>query len=148
MTRTASFIIGSILAASALTLTACGGDAATEAAGPKAPAVIEIGRENVVEVTSQKITVGPLVSGELKAEREATVRAEIGGAVLQVYPREGETVGIVDVSEGSSEERIVGLMLGERAKDLGVVRADRVSAREAAAVPRVAARGLRAGSRL
>ena len=62
--------------------------------------------------------------------------------------REGETVGVVDVSEGSSEERIVGLMLGERAKDLGVVRADRASTREAAAVPRVAARGLRAGTRL
>ena len=41
---------------------------------------------------SQPITVGPLVSGELKAEREATVRAEIAGAILQVYPREGESV--------------------------------------------------------
>ena len=92
MTRTASFITGSVLAASALTLTACGGDAATEAAAPKAPVVIEIGRENVVEVKSQEITVGPLISGELKAEREATVRAEIGGAILQVYPREGESV--------------------------------------------------------
>ncbi|MEO5822619.1 MAG: efflux RND transporter periplasmic adaptor subunit [Vicinamibacteraceae bacterium] len=91
MTRTAQFITGSIFVASALALTACGGDA-SEAAGPKTPTVIEIGRENVVEVKSQEITVGPLVSGELKAEREATVRAEIGGAILQVYPREGESV--------------------------------------------------------
>jgi RND family efflux transporter MFP subunit len=92
VTRTASYITGSILVASVLALTACGGDTASEAAAPKAPPVIEIGRENVIEVKSQEITVGPLVSGELKAEREATVRAEIGGAVLQVYPREGDTV--------------------------------------------------------
>ncbi len=42
--------------ASALALTACGGDTTSEAAGPKAPPVIEIGRENVVEVTLQEIT--------------------------------------------------------------------------------------------
>jgi membrane fusion protein (multidrug efflux system) len=92
VTRTASFITGSILVAGALALTACGGDTTSEAAGPKTPPVIEIGRENVVEVKSQEITVGPLVSGELKAEREATVRAEIAGAILQVYPREGESI--------------------------------------------------------
>ncbi len=92
MTRTASLITGSILVAGALALTACGGDAATQAAAQKTPTVIEIGRENVVEVKSQPIVVGPLVSGELKAEREATVRAEIGGSILQVYPQEGQTV--------------------------------------------------------
>jgi membrane fusion protein, multidrug efflux system len=92
VTRTASFITGSFLLAGALALSACGGGTPSEAAAPKAPPVIEIGRENVVEVKSEAITVGPLVSGELKAEREATVRAEIGGAIVQVYPREGETV--------------------------------------------------------
>ena len=92
MTRTASFITGSIVVASALALSACGKGAAPEAAASKAPQQIEIGRENVVEVQSQPITVGPLVSGELKAEREATVRAEIGGSVLQVFPQEGQSV--------------------------------------------------------
>jgi len=91
VTRTASFITGSVLVASALALSGCKG-AAPEASATKAQELIEIGRENVVEVKSQPITVGPLVSGELKAEREATVRAEIGGSVLQVFPREGESV--------------------------------------------------------
>ena len=91
MTRTASFITGSILLASALAVSGCDKGAAQEAAS-KGPEQIEIGRENVVEVQSQSITVGPLISGELKAEREATVRAEIGGSVLQVFPREGESV--------------------------------------------------------
>ena len=36
-----------------------------------------------------EISVGPLVSGELRAQREATVRAELGGSVLQVLPEEG-----------------------------------------------------------
>ena len=90
-----SFVTGSVLlAAAALVSTGCGDGAAPEASAAAAPAVIEIGRENVVEVQSQEITVGPLVSGELKADREATVRAEVGGAVLQVFPKEGEAVRV------------------------------------------------------
>ena len=95
MTRHAfSFVAGSIVLTGALLASACGKSATTEASATTAPALIEIGRENVVEVTSQAITVGPLVSGELKAEREATVRAEVGGAILQVLPREGEAVKV------------------------------------------------------
>jgi membrane fusion protein (multidrug efflux system) len=90
-----SFVTGSVLlAAGALVSTGCGDGAAPEASAAAAPAVIEIGRENVVEVQSQEITVGPLVSGELKADREATVRAEVGGAILQVFPKEGEAVRV------------------------------------------------------
>ena len=38
------------------------------------------------------IVVGPIVSGELRAEREATVRAEIGGSMTQVNVEEGQAV--------------------------------------------------------
>ena len=48
--------------------------------------------ENVVTVARGAIVVGPIVSGELRAEREATVRAEIGGSVTQVNVREGQPV--------------------------------------------------------
>jgi RND family efflux transporter MFP subunit len=72
---------------------ACGRTSASEGpAANSAPATIEIGPENVTKVTAQAISVGPLVSGELRAEKEATVRAEIGGSVLQVYPQEGQAV--------------------------------------------------------
>ena len=62
--------------------------------------------------------------------------------------REGETVGVVDVTEGS-EERIVELMLGEIAEDMPAV-ADRAAAasRAADATPRLAARGLSSGTKL
>ena len=65
----------------------------TEAERPPAPpAAVRIGMENIVTVAHDTIVVGPIVSGELRAEREATVRAEIGGSVTQVNVREGQSV--------------------------------------------------------
>ncbi len=79
------------LVAAALGAAACG-SAESPAAANTAPAVIDIGRENVVTVESSQISVGPLVSGDLRAQREATVRAELGGSVLEVAPDEGQAV--------------------------------------------------------
>ncbi|MEX2184223.1 MAG: ATP-binding cassette domain-containing protein, partial [Chloroflexota bacterium] len=62
--------------------------------------------------------------------------------------REGETVGVVDVTAGS-EERIVELMLGQTVRDLPARVTDRGAADERAGAPsRVSARGLAAGTRL
>jgi membrane fusion protein, multidrug efflux system len=60
---------------------------------PAAPPPVRIGGENVVTVGRDTIVIGPIVSGELRAEREATVRAEIGGSMTQVNVREGQAVG-------------------------------------------------------
>ncbi|HKB28417.1 MAG TPA: sugar ABC transporter ATP-binding protein [Candidatus Limnocylindrales bacterium] len=62
--------------------------------------------------------------------------------------REGQTVGVVDVSEGS-EERIVELMLGQIVHDMSAV-AERTAAatRPPDTKPRLAARGLTAGTKL
>lgn len=68
------------------------GEAERPAEADGGPPSVEIGRENVVTVATEEISVGPLVSGELRAAREATVRAEIGGSVLQVGPEEGQAV--------------------------------------------------------
>jgi RND family efflux transporter MFP subunit len=74
---------------SALLVSAC----TTEAEKPAAPPpAVRIGMENIVTVARATIVVGPIVSGELRAEREATVRAEIGGSVTQVNVREGQAV--------------------------------------------------------
>ena len=56
------------------------------------PAAVQIGPENVVTVKREQIVTGPLVSGELRAAREATVRAELGGSILQVAAEEGQSV--------------------------------------------------------
>ncbi len=64
--------------------------------------------------------------------------------------REGETVGVVDVTAGS-EERIVELMLGQVIEDMPGV-AERTAAaarvRASGAMPRLAARNLSAGTKL
>ncbi len=63
--------------------------------------------------------------------------------------REGSTVGVVDVTEGS-EERIVELMLGEIAEDVtaGAVEAASRPPRSPDLRPRIAARGLAQGTKL
>ena len=75
----------------AFLLAACGTEAgnAPEAAPPVA---VRIGTENIVTVKRDTIVVGPTISGELRAQREATVRAEIGGSLTQVSVEEGQAV--------------------------------------------------------
>lgn len=82
-------LLGALVVASG---SAACSSADSTAAANAAPVVIEVGRENVVAVQTAEITVGPLVSGDLRAQREATVRAELGGSVLQVVPDEGQAV--------------------------------------------------------
>jgi ribose transport system ATP-binding protein len=61
--------------------------------------------------------------------------------------REGATVGVVDVTQGS-EDRIVSLMLGEIAEDLDGATASATTTRDPALQPRIAARGLSVGTKL
>jgi RND family efflux transporter MFP subunit len=48
--------------------------------------------ETVVIVGRERISAGPPVSGELRAEREATARAEVGGSIRDLRVQEGEAV--------------------------------------------------------
>ncbi len=57
-----------------------------------APAAVQIGQENVVTVQTGRIVTGPIVSGELRPAREATVRAELGGSMTAVLIEEGQAV--------------------------------------------------------
>lgn len=80
-----------VVSTGAFSLAACQ-QAPAPTAEAAQPAVIEIGPENVVTVQQASISVGPLISGELKADHQATVRAEIGGSVLAVTLQEGDSV--------------------------------------------------------
>ncbi|HWG35923.1 MAG TPA: hypothetical protein VN650_17305, partial [Gemmatimonadaceae bacterium] len=57
-----------------------------------ASSVMVVGPENVAIVREQTIRTGPAISGTLQPEEQATVRAEVGGAVLQTYAEQGERV--------------------------------------------------------
>lgn len=80
---------GAALLAAALLAAACGDDPDAEAA---APVAVQVGPENVVVAAHDRIRTGPLVSGALEAGESATIRAEVGGTVLEVYADEGERV--------------------------------------------------------
>jgi RND family efflux transporter MFP subunit len=84
-----SAVVGILLAT--LAAAGCGQEAPAETK-PAAPAVVEVGRENIVAVEHDTISTGPLISGTLYAEHEATVRAEVAGSVLQVTAEEGQPV--------------------------------------------------------
>ena len=74
----------------ALLATGCRADA--EKSADPAAAVVQVGSENVVPVTTGTVVVGPIVSGELKPEKEANVRAEVGGSMLEVAVLEAQAV--------------------------------------------------------
>jgi RND family efflux transporter MFP subunit len=86
VTRSFVFIVMLFAALAA----ACGGAADPEAASP--PPAVQVGAENVVTVSRGTLVVGPMLSGTLRAAREARVRAELGGAVLQATAEEGQAV--------------------------------------------------------
>lgn len=54
------------------------------------PAVVD--PRTVAIVRRERISAGPPVSGELRAEREATARAEVGGSIRNLLVQEGDTV--------------------------------------------------------
>ncbi len=89
MARNEAKILGGLLLAGAL-LTGCGAKKATETGDPVAPVVI--GPENITVVAETLLVDGPPISGALGAEREARVRAELGGSVLSVYAEPGQAV--------------------------------------------------------
>jgi RND family efflux transporter MFP subunit len=78
--------------AAALIAGACATEAEKAPAAPAAPATVQIGAENIVSVEMGTIVVGPILSGELRPQREAQIRAELGGAMLEVRVEEGQSV--------------------------------------------------------
>lgn len=108
-----------------LLLVACGGKkdeaaAATTVANPAQT----IGPDNVAIARNDTLRSGPPISGTLVAEKEARIRAEVSGAVLQTFVDQGQRV-----AAGTSLGRI----------DAGVLRDAAISARSSVAQARVGA---------
>ena len=84
-----------LLAAAAL-LAVAGGcskkDAEAKAGSDSGATGVVVGRENVAIAARQRIESGPAVSGSLAPEREAQIRAQIGGTVLQTAVEAGQRV--------------------------------------------------------
>jgi RND family efflux transporter MFP subunit len=87
--RSASAILV-MAAAAGVALMACRAQKTADATETLAPVVI--GPENITVVAETTLVDGPSISGSLGAEREARVRAELGGSVLQVFAEPGQAV--------------------------------------------------------
>jgi membrane fusion protein, multidrug efflux system len=86
-----------------ITAGACKKDETASAAETTvAEAEMSVGPENVAVVRAAEIRTGPALSGQLSAENQATVRAEVPGAVLQTLVdvgaavREGQDLARID----------------------------------------------------
>jgi len=88
MTRKTTALIA---IASLVSLAACKGGGASDA-DAAATETATVGTENIAVVTSGVLQSGPTVSGNLTPEREAMIRAQVGGSVLQTYADEGQRV--------------------------------------------------------
>jgi RND family efflux transporter MFP subunit len=70
-----------------------GTDSKTQAeAGEAVPSGMLVGPENITVVKTTEIRTGPSISGTLEPEEQATVRAEMGGAVLSTSVEQGDRV--------------------------------------------------------
>lgn len=90
MTRGTKIGRTALAGAALLVMAACNkeGDAAPQ----KGPEVVTLGPEAIVVAQTEEIRTGPQLSGTLSAEREAQVRAQVGGQVLEVYAEQGQAV--------------------------------------------------------
>ncbi len=88
--HTHQMVLGALLVG---TIAACGEKAEGTPVTDTAPvATMNVGPENIAVVSREMVASGPAISGSLAAEREATVRAEIGGPVLATLVDQGSRV--------------------------------------------------------
>lgn len=88
----AATLLPAALALLGVALAGCRGGGAGDAKAESAPAPTTVGTENIVVLARTELASGPAISGNLQPAEEATVRAQIGGTVLQTYVDAGTRV--------------------------------------------------------
>ena len=132
MTRSSVIGRAALTAASVLVLAGCGRDGqAAENEKGAATADVVVGPENVLVVGPEDISSGPALSGTLTAEREAQVRAQVGGAVLQVSAEKGQAVSagqvLARIDDAALRDAVLSAQSAVRSAQNGV----QVAARDA-----------------
>ena len=82
-------VAGLLLVGASLGIAACGKKEAPPAAKEEATLITT---DNMAIADTARIASGPSISGELTAERSASVRAEVSGSVMQVFVEPGQRV--------------------------------------------------------
>jgi RND family efflux transporter MFP subunit len=89
--RVPAWIVAGARAAAGLGAAACDGDVRGDE-GPVARPPVLVGQENVLTVRSDTVVAGPIISGELRPREEVVLRAQVGGALIEVLADEGQAV--------------------------------------------------------
>lgn len=104
-------ILRGATAASLLLLAAAGCRERAESAQLPGATAVVVGPENFAVVKDEEITNGPTISGSLQPALEATLRAEIGGPVLQVLVDVGQRVTrgqpLVRIDDSAIREQVL-----------------------------------------
>lgn len=87
-----SVTLSSVSLIAAVALTGCG-KGASDSKAATTPSAMLVGPENISVVKAQEIRSGPAISGNITPEAQASVRAEVGGTVLQTMAEQGQAVG-------------------------------------------------------
>jgi RND family efflux transporter MFP subunit len=99
---------------------------------------VSIGAESVVTVAVVELRTGPLLSGELRAAREATVRAKMPGSVLEVRAEEGQSVQrgavLARIEARPLQDALVSSQSGVRSAEQSLAVAEREADRTASLV--------------
>jgi RND family efflux transporter MFP subunit len=107
-------------------------------AGSATASGVSIGAESVVTVAVVELRTGPLLSGELRAAREATVRAKMPGSVLEVQAEEGQTVQrgavLARIEARPLQDALVSSQSGVRSAEQSLAVAEREADRTASLV--------------
>lgn len=109
-------------------LSSCGGGA-DDAAAATAVQPVTVGPENLVVVTAQPLTSGPAFSGTLRHEREASVRSQMAGSVLQTYVDQGQSVAagtvLARIEAGGADDSYLSARSGVTAAENSLTIANR-----------------------
>lgn len=119
---------------------ACGRGEATEDAAPSA-VIVNVGPEGISVAEQTTLSIGPLLSGSLVAERTAQIRAEVAGAVVAVNYDPGAVV-TKGTSLGRIDDRAIqDAYLGARSGFTAAQSAADLAARELSRAERLQAAG-------
>jgi membrane fusion protein, multidrug efflux system len=127
-------LLGATLAAG------CGGSGQAEQAGAE-PAPVLVGPENLYVAVTDTLRTGPIVSGTLTPEREATVRAELGGTVVNVQVEEGQHVNRGQLLARLSDDAVKDAALSARSAIRTAEQAAQVAHRNAERAEKLAQAG-------
>ena len=131
MTRTMHTLLVSGALALTLGTSACGRGGTP--AVTNADAAMVVGLENITLARQETLQVGPALSGTLEADRSASVRAEIGGALVEISAEPGQAVAqgavLARIDDSGIRDGYTSAQSAVRTAELSVALAERNATR-------------------